>query len=246
MDARELLDQLLQSGKQLAEQGIAQGSELAAKGKEIAESGMDFAQQKFQLPEAGPERDKMLTNLGAGAAAGGILALLVGTQRGRKTLSTVAKVGSLAALGVLGYKVYSAYQKENGGVVSPASTVQLTDARVNERCLMIVQSMIAAAKADGVIDDGERKHIEERIQRSELDQSVVNAILTEIQKPLVVSEVACRSKSPIDSVDIYLASVMVLAEPNPQEREYLSELAKALDIDPALATRLEKESFQPI
>ena len=107
MDAKALLEQLLQSGKKIAEQGIAQSSELATKGKELAEQGMDYAQEKFNFPEAGPERDKFLKNLGVGAAAGGVLALLVGTKSGRKVLSPAVKLGSLAALGGLGYKIYS-------------------------------------------------------------------------------------------------------------------------------------------
>jgi len=93
MNAQELLEQLLASGKQLA-----------AKGKELADDGADYASQYIEIPEAGPERDELMKKVGAGVGAAGLLALLLGTKTGRKTLSPAIKVGSVAALGALGYK----------------------------------------------------------------------------------------------------------------------------------------------
>ena len=70
MDTKALLEQLLESGRKLAEQGMArvQSSGLADKGKQLAEKGKQLAQQgveyaKDQLPPPGPERDKLLKNL---------------------------------------------------------------------------------------------------------------------------------------------------------------------------------------
>ena len=91
MNAEELLEQLMQTGKDLAQQG----RELAAKGMEQAKDGIDYVKANVEIPEPGPERDELLKNLGAGAAAGGILALLVGTKSGRKVLSPVIKILSL-------------------------------------------------------------------------------------------------------------------------------------------------------
>ncbi len=53
-DAKVFVDQLLSSGK-----------ELAKKTQELAEN-------KFGIPESGPERDRMLAGLGKGAIAGGL------------------------------------------------------------------------------------------------------------------------------------------------------------------------------
>jgi len=112
MDTKALLEQLLESGRKMAEQGIAQGSELAEKGKEMAQQGVQYA--KDQLPPPGPERDKLIQQLGVGAAAGGLLAFLVGTKAGRNVLSPAVKLGSLAALGGIGYKVYTQWQQNQG------------------------------------------------------------------------------------------------------------------------------------
>jgi len=56
--------------------------ELLRSGKEIAEKGGSMAEQRLNIPEAGPERDAMLRGLGKGAAAAGALALLVGRRTG--------------------------------------------------------------------------------------------------------------------------------------------------------------------
>ena len=77
MDTQQFLEDLLKSGSALADQGKAMAIEGMAKAKEgLAEAK---EQIELQIPEAGPERDKMIQQLGVGAAAGGLLALLVGT-----------------------------------------------------------------------------------------------------------------------------------------------------------------------
>lgn len=245
MDAQDLLDQLFQAGKKLVEQGLDQGSELAGKGKELAQEGIQYAQETLRIPETGPDREKMLRHLGTGAAAGGILALMLGTQAGRRTLSRVATVGSLAALGVLGYKIYSDHQKQNGINVSDNAGT-LNEKMTNSRCQMIVRSMIAAAKVDGRVDEQERQVIADRIRNAELDQSLIDNLLAEIQKPLSVGDVASMAKTEVDGVDIFLAALMVLDSPSAAEKQYLAELANSLELDPNLIKRLESDAFRPV
>ena len=243
MDAQTLLEQLLQSGKTLAQQGLEQGSEIAAQGKSLADQGIEYATDKFDFPEAGPERDQLLKNLGIGAAAGGLLALLVGTQSGRRVLGPALKLGSLAALGGLGYKVYSDWQKGQGLEPTGQPFTELTAAQANQRSLAIVAAMIAAAKADGQIDEEERLLISSKIKESNLESSATEILLTEIPKELKISEVAAAASSPESAIEIYLASLLVTDDANPSERQYLAELATAMGLDAELVKRLEAEAF---
>ena len=243
MDAKALLEQLLQSGKKIAEQGIAQSSELATKGKELAEQGMDYAQEKFNFPEAGPERDKFLKNLGVGAAAGGVLALLVGTKSGRKVLSPAVKLGSLAALGGLGYKIYSDWQKSQAGQSEGESIANLNGEAANSRSLGIVKAMIAAAKSDGKIDPEEQAVIVNQIKNSDLEDSAAEVLMAELQKPLDVAAVAAAADSPASAVEIYLASLLLTDNTNSAERNYLDQLSSALGLDSDLVAQLESEAF---
>lgn len=243
MDAQALLNQLLESGRKLAEQGLTQGSELAGKGKAMAQDGLNYASEKLNIPEAGPERDQMLKNLGIGAAAGGVLALLLGTKSGRGVLKPAVKLGSLAALGALGYKVYGEWQKSQGQSANGQPIANLTGDAANHRSLTIVSAMIAAAKADGTVDGSEQALIAQRLRSSELHDSATEVLLAEIAKPLDISEVAAAADSPESAVEIYLASLLVVDQQNAAEQAYLAKLAAALELSPELVNRLQAEAF---
>ncbi|MFN3785433.1 MAG: hypothetical protein ACK4RS_01205, partial [Thiothrix sp.] len=74
MDMQQLLEQLLNSGKELAQQG------------------QNIAEQKFGIPAEGVERDKALSGLKTGALAAGVLGILLGTQGGRRVTGAAVKV----------------------------------------------------------------------------------------------------------------------------------------------------------
>ncbi len=259
MDTKALLEQILESGRKLAEQGIAhaqnsglvdKGKGLADKGKELAEKGKELAQQgveyaKDQLPPPGPERDKMLKNLGVGAAAGGLLALLIGTKSGRKVLSPAVKLGSLAALGGLGYKVFTEWQKSQGLEVTGQPIANLTGTQANDRSMAIIKAMIGAAKADGLIDDAEQAAIIQQINSSDLEKPAAEILLSELQKPLDVEAIAAAADSPESAVEIYLASLLLTDKSNAQEQSYLSKLSQALKLDSKLVADLETQAFSP-
>ena len=259
MDTKALLEQLLESGRKLAEQGIAhaqnagladKGKELAEKGKEMAGKGKELAEQGVQyaldqLPPPGPERDAMLKNLGVGAAAGGLLALLIGTKSGRKVLSPAVKLGSLAALGGLGYKVFTEWQKSQGLEVSGQPIANLTGPEANDRSMAIIKPMIGAAKADGTIDQAEQAIIVDQINSSDLEKPAADILLSELQKPLDVEAIAAGADSPESAVEIYLASLLLTDKSNAQEQSYLSKLSEALKLDSKLVADLESQAFSP-
>ena len=259
MDTKALLEQLLESGRKLAEQGIAhaqnagladKGKELAEKGKEMAGKGKELAEQGVQyaldqLPPPGPERDAMLKNLGVGAAAGGLLALLIGTKSGRKVLSPAVKLGSLAALGGMGYKVFTEWQKSQGLEVSGQPIANLTGPEANDRSMAIIKAMIGAAKADGTIDQAEQAIIVDQINSSDLEKPAADILLSELQKPLDVEAIAAGADSPESAVEIYLASLLLTDKSNAQEQSYLSKLSEALKLDSKLVADLESQAFSP-
>ena len=92
MDIKSVLDQLLGSGK-----------DMAVKTK-------DFAESKLGIPATGEGRDAAMSNLGKGAAVGGLLALLLGTKTGRSVTGKAVKYGSIAAVAAVAYKAYQSWQ----------------------------------------------------------------------------------------------------------------------------------------
>ena len=234
MDAQELLEQLLASGKQIA-----------SKGKKLVDEGADYASRYIEIPEAGPERDELLKKVGAGVAATGMLAVLLGTKKGRKTLSPVIKVGSLAALGALGYKAYQNWQQQNGQTefdLSEFNGGNLDEAANKKRSIAILRAMVGASKSDGQIDEAEHAVITGQIKAAGIETAASSVLLEEMGKPSDAGRIAELSESPAMAVELYLASLLVTGQKNDAEKSYLSDLAKSLNLAPELVNELHREA----
>ncbi len=226
MDAKVLLEQLLQSGQ-----------EWAAKGREIAE-------EKLDIPAEGEEREAMLDGMKKGALAAGALALLLGTRGGRAVSGTALKLGSLAAVGGLAYKAYQDWQNSSGESSDQKAEVrpvnELEGGALDERSRLLIRAMIAAAKADGHIDEAEKLRIDEQIFDMGLVDGAAEFIVQEVDKPLNIHDVVAGVDDPEAAVEVYLASRMVVDMENAPERLYLGSLAKALKLSPDLVKRLDQ------
>ena len=227
MDARKIMDQILQSGK------------------ELAEKGKDLAEEKLGVPAAeGEDRDAALSGLGKGAAIGGVLALLLGTRGGRRLTGKAIKYGSLAALGTVAFKAFQNYQKSaQGDAVADigAPVGELNNEAAEKRSMTLLKAMVSAAKADGHIDEKEREAIRSQMQQLQLDEEAMYLIHAELEKGLDVAAIAGEVDSKTAAAEVYLASRMVLDVNDLRERAYLDELAGALDLSDDLVQQLESE-----
>lgn len=223
MDAKSIMEQILQSGK-----------ELAAKGK-------DLGADKLGIPEGdSPDREAMVSGLKKGAAVGGVLALLLGTRLGRRITGKALKYGSLAALGTVAYKAYQNYQQSGDAVASPGQSVGELDGEAAEkRSMTLLKAMIGAAKADGHIDADEQKAIQSQLKQMDLDEQSTYLIHAELDKGLDVAAIAEEVDSPAAAAEVYLASRMILDVNDMRERAYLDELASKLNLPQDLVDQLE-------
>lgn len=212
MDTRGFLDQLLKTAQKSA--GDLAGS--AGIG-----SGADF---------------------GKGALAGGALALLLGNRRARK----MATLGGLAAVGALAYRAYGDGKRQQDGASSAATpppiTPSLSAPEAETHSQALLKALIAAAKADGHVDERERATIEGEFVRLDADAETRQWLQAELQKPLDPAEVAAAASSPTLAAEMYAASVMVVDEQNFMERAYLDELARQLKLDDGLKATLEQHA----
>lgn len=223
MDYREIADLLLQSGQALAKKGQA------------------MAEQKLEIPASGPEREALLGGLGKGAAAGGLLALLLGTGIGRKLTGSTLKLGSLAALGGIAYQAYQKWQSQATNTAG-VPIDQLSGPAVETRSRALLKAVVAAARADGHIDEAERARIERQLGTLTLDPASVEFFKQELQKPLSAKEVAAGADSPATASEIYLVSLAVVDEQSEQERAYLQDLARELNLPLDLVAALEAQA----
>ena len=227
--AQELLEQLLSSSKDLTTKAKSKIDENSPRVKEIAKKGEDYLVDKLGIEDTEVAREALRKGAGASAAAGA-LALLLTSRSGRK----VATIGGLAGLGTLAWKAY----KMNGGEM-PKSAQELIGVLKGEkaeaRAEILIRAMVAAAKADGEINDAEMALIKaHRATSSE-------ALQVAMDQPANPRDIAALSDSPQAAREIYAVSCRVADGLSPKERDYLDHLAMALDLNPEIAAQLETD-----
>lgn len=185
-----------------------------------------------------------LGKYGTGAAVGGALALLLGSKRGRSLGGQALKLGSIAAVGALAWKVYQDHQAKQSPAAAPAPMQAprfeaLPAPALEDHSRAMLKAMIAAAKADGHMDERERGQVEAELARLEADPATRQWVEAELRRPVEPAEVAAAARTPEMAAEIYLASVLVVDETTTMERAYLDELSAQLQLAPSLKADLE-------
>lgn len=184
------------------------------------------------------------------AAASGLAGLLLGGKSGRKMAKNVAIYGGLAGLGALAYRAYSDHKAGRAAV--PAATADMAAPRdgrflpppgdtaaEEKKAAVLVRAMIAAAKADGHIDETERQRILGQVDALGLEAPDREFLFAELTGPLDVAAVAAGADSEETAMEIYAASLLCIDIDSVAERRYLDDLARRLRLDPGLARSIE-------
>ena len=234
MNTRGLLDQLLKSGQDLL-QNKAGGSQ-----NKSAAGGLGGL---LGGSSGGGGLGGLLSGAGGGALAAGAMGLLLGSKKARNVGGKVAVYGGLAALGVLAYKAYGNWNAQKGTAPQgePQTLDRLPPAQVELHSQAILKALVAAAKADGHIDDRERQLIEGEFTKLDNDQELQHWPHAELNKPLDPADVARAASTPEMAAEMYIASVMLVDEESFMEKSYLDELARQLKLEPGLKVELEKQ-----
>lgn len=250
MNTIGLLEQLLKSGQQMMQDKTgAQGSAAGSAGT----GGLGGLGGLGDLlgGAGGTDRSAGAGGLGgllSGAGGGAMVASVLGMLLGRKGGSGQALTyGGLAALGSLAYKAYTNWQANQAA--APQAEPQTLDRlvapqQVEEHTLAILKAMIAAAKADGQIDEREHQLISGELSKQSGDPAIKQWLEKELQAPLDAASVADCATDTGMAAEMYLASVLVVDEENTQERDYLDTLAAHLKLDPDLQVELEAQVRQ--
>ncbi|WP_236198389.1 tellurite resistance TerB family protein [Pseudomonas pseudonitroreducens] len=177
--------------------------------------------------------------LGGGASTGG-------TPQGRSTRGGV-NYAMLASLGMMAYQAYQNWQRQQSANPSQQQSLttvdQLDGPEAEAHSHAILQAMLAAAKADGRIDEREQAAIQAELQRHAGEPQLQAWIDAEMRKPLDAADVARAAQGdPAVAAEMYLVSVMLVDDQQDTERTYLDELAYNLNLDPQLQAHLEQQA----
>jgi uncharacterized membrane protein YebE (DUF533 family) len=184
-------------------------------------------------------------------ATGAIAAVLLGTGAGRALTGTALKLGGLAAVAGLAYKAYQNYQSGNkpgetgdGAEVLPPPQDTAFDPKLAPQgeadfALTLVRAMIAAAKADGRIDEEERKRIGDKLKLSGFDGETEDFLMKEMENPIGLDDLVASAQTDAQKVEIYAASRLAIEPETRAERGYLDMLAGRLKLPDALVEHVE-------
>lgn len=194
---------------------------------------------KGWLEQGGEKRKGQLQ----GALAGGALGMLLGNRKMKKYAGKIAALGGAAALGGLALKLYQDWQTGQTGAGSsspPQPLATLEGEALDQRAALLVRAMIAAARADGHIDETERKRISEHLSELGL-RDTARYIDGELARPLDPHALAREVTDMEQATELYFASLLTIEVDHFMERGYLDELARALRLDPDLKGRIEQQ-----
>jgi uncharacterized membrane protein YebE (DUF533 family) len=185
-------------------------------------------------------------------ATGAITAVLLGTKSGRKLAGNAAVLGGLAAIAGLGYQAYKKYQAGQAPAAEPVSRAPAElppppadsgftapHAMSDDFALVLVRAMIAAARADGHIDEAERRHIMDKLSVSGLSADAAAFLEKELADPIDLDAIVAAAKTEEERVEIYTASRLAIEPDGRAERGYLDLLAGRLGLADALVDHIE-------
>ena len=213
----------------------------------------DQAAGKARSATANVDR-KQVGTFAAGAAAGSIVSLLLGSKKMKKMGGNLLTYGGAAVLGGLAYKAWQNYQSNKQPTAaapaqvlpppadSPFDATASVAADGKPFALALVRAMIAAARADGHIDATEQRSLFERIENLGLDAEAKGFVFDELSRPTDLNAIATLPRGPEQAAELWLASRLAIDPDDVREKAYLSALGAKLNLPPQLLEHLESQA----
>ena len=195
---------------------------------------------------AGSPRQEVENNNPAAVGGLGVLAgALLGGGRGAMGGGLMAVLGSLA---------YSALQNQGAGTanVSPAGAAPGPmgaygtggamapngQADMQRKATLLVRAMIQAAKADGQVDQQEMQRIMGKLDEHGHDNEARQFVASEMGRPIDIAGLVRDVTTPQEANEVYAASLMAIEVDTQAERDYLTDLAGALNLPSSAVTQI--------
>jgi uncharacterized membrane protein YebE (DUF533 family) len=204
-------DQLLQKAKDLAAQHPA-----LAQAAVVGLAGLLFRSRKGGLSGG-------LVKLGGLAVIGGLAYRAI---QSRKAVQPSDSTGSLQAFGT-------------GEFQAPPGTRFHPTSQTEDDALLLVRTMIAAASADGKIDERERSRILKGMAEAGIDPQSNEWLEDELASPADIDALAGPVNDRETASQVYAAARITIDPDTLQEREFLRRLADALDLDAPILQEID-------
>ena len=196
----------------------------------------------------------------SGAASGALVSLLLNKKARKKLGGSMGKVGGAAALAGIGYMAYRQWQESQGPAVPPpapsmpstsdmvpppppplnlaaaSDQVETTDGLQVKMLL----AMVAAAAADGSIDDREMDNLIQAIDAAPISPEAKSELTAALNEPPTVEEIAASVSGPEEASELYGAAFAAIEVDTPAEHMFLRRFAVALNLNEELRLRIHQ------
>ena len=185
-----------------------------------------------------------------------LMTLFMNNKATRQLAKTVVQYNSAAVLGALAYKANEYYRRSvplcdvapiTGHDITQSSPLpRFIDNRENygEDFLtpVLMKAMIAAAKADGLVDADEQAQLPKaagQLGFNESDSDFIAQLLTRHISPEEIAQSVVRNKH---KSEVYLAAYFAISGQRNAGRVFLKYLANVMDLETGLSTYLERQA----
>ena len=102
--------------------------------------------------------------------------------------------------------------------------------------------MIAAAHADGTLDETEEKAILDRLRGAELESEEKMFLIGELHQPKPLLELTAGIEDPSMRKTMYMLAVATIEVDTEEERNWLDELGRQLHISSEVRSFIEEQN----
>jgi uncharacterized membrane protein YebE (DUF533 family) len=110
-----------------------------------------------------------------------------------------------------------------------SESVDATEA--GQDAVLLIRAMIAAANADGVIDEEENNRILKKLETVDLSDQEHSFIVKELLSPAGLEDIVSQVKSPEMAKMVYTVSLLAIEVDTEAERAYMKTLAQQLSLN---------------
>jgi len=186
-------------------------------------------------------------SLATGALAGSLVGFLANSRGARnlqrRTQRTVRKhagTAGLALISGIALKAYADHRSQSDQSANVLSEVSPSGG--DQKALVILMAMIAAAASDGVIDEDERRRITGKLDEDNASAEVKALVLEEMANPSTAQDIAVLVSDEVFAAEVYAAAVLAIDIDEDSERAFLNELAGAMGLSPSMTSLIESEA----
>jgi uncharacterized membrane protein YebE (DUF533 family) len=184
-------------------------------------------------------------------AAGG-LGAVVGSVLGGGKISSGLGGAAIGVIGMIAMNALRSAGQHPGETAAPAAapagavTPAEIPAPAESTQRLLLMAMIAAAKADGHVDEQEMNLIVGKLKENGASGEDRDWVLRELSKPMDIDALVAAVPGLEVAAQVYAASILAITADTPQEVAYLDQFASKLGLQPAVRSYIHQSLGLPL